>query len=480
MIKQWRVFNIGFLSAFFLICFNPPLSSHESHHAPAVEKYLVKVKRTKQIDELIQKMDFIVDEQTTRDEVAFYANALGLKTLKARGIDYKLLQEQFATENDEKSLPGGGYHSYEEISGMLEAWQRKYPDLVQVKSIGKTIQGREIWAIKISDNASLEEKDEPAIRLVGTMHGNEIVGQEMMLRLIEDLLSHYQGQDETSSRALIDSTELWIIPNLNYDGSALVQRWNKNGVDLNRDFPDYHKGEEAGARVRQPETQSMMKFAGERQYALAANFHGGALVVNYPWDGLAVKFPEDALISSISLEYAKLNPPMYDSSEFLQGITNGYAWYSLRGGLQDWSYGLHGTMEVTIELNDTKWPPFSMIDELWKDNRDAIVKYIRQANTGVHAQVVASAGSAELKGEGWRYEISRPTEAHPFYTQKLLSTGNIHHPLLPGSYRLKILGPANVMKEIPFEIAKAGDEGGNTGTNPMPRLDLGKIVFFAE
>ena len=64
-----------------------------------------------------------------------------------------------------------------------------------------------------------------------------------------------------------------------------IRRRNTNNVDLNRDFPDQFKGPTLTAATRQPEVQAVMKLMERRTFHLAANFHGGALVVNYPWDG---------------------------------------------------------------------------------------------------------------------------------------------------------------------------------------------------
>ena len=93
--------------------------------------------------------------------------------------------------------------------------------------------------------------------------------------------------------------------------------------------------------------------------------------MNYPYDtntrrqNIETKCPDDELFKEISLAYSSLNAPMYNSGQFLNGITNGAAWYTDNGGMQDWNYvRTYSDFEVTIELG-TKWPPASVLTTYW-------------------------------------------------------------------------------------------------------------------
>lgn len=66
-----------------------------------------------------------------------------------------------------------------------------------------------------------------------------------------------------------------------------VGRVNAAGVDLNRDFPNRLESQEeilSRAPARQPETTALIQWILSRPFVLSANFHGGALVVSYPYD----------------------------------------------------------------------------------------------------------------------------------------------------------------------------------------------------
>lgn len=125
-----------------------------------------------------------------------------------------------------------------------------------------------------------------------------------------------------------------------------------------------------------------MNFQASRQFALSANFHGGAVCVNYPWDSTKTRHPFDSLLQDLSTRYSIENRPMYTSREFDDGITNGADWYVVRGGMQDWSYVFHNDLQVTVELSDRKWPRYSQIPGFYKDNKESMMVYAEAIHQG--------------------------------------------------------------------------------------------------
>lgn len=85
--------------------------------------------------------------------------------------------------------------------------------------------------------------------------------------------------------------------------------------------------------------------------------------------------------------------PSYLTESFPEGITNGAAWYSVSGGMQDWNYLNHGVFELTLELGCTKFPHASELPELWLDNREALIKFIEQINIGIFGLIHSSIGN---------------------------------------------------------------------------------------
>ncbi len=128
------------------------------------------------------------------------------------------------------------YHTYPQIESTLAAAEANYPTICRRVSLGTTVQGRTMWALCITDNPGVEE-DEPEFRYISTMHGNEIIGMEMCLSLIDYLTVNY-GVDSRVTN-LVNSVEIWIVPCMNPDGFVAGTRGNAHGTDLNRNFRSF-------------------------------------------------------------------------------------------------------------------------------------------------------------------------------------------------------------------------------------------------
>lgn len=154
------------------------------------------------------------------------------------------------------------------------------------------------------------------------MHGNEVVGRELLLNLIQVLLEGY-GKDRDLTH-LVDSTRMHMMPSMNPDGweksvegdcNSEKGRGNHNGRDLNRDFPDQFKSqkEEEKEDPMERETKSVIAWLHSIPFVLSANLHGGSLVANYPFDGNS-KFkdqgyegtPDDPTFRMLALAYSKV------------------------------------------------------------------------------------------------------------------------------------------------------------------------------
>ena len=94
-----------------------------------------------------------------------------------------------------------GFHRFSEMAA--------HPEIVRLSSIGQTVQGRELWAMKITARPDVEE-DEPELVYFAAIHGDEVVGKEICIGLINQLVGGY-GSDGRLT-ALVDSAEIWIVP----------------------------------------------------------------------------------------------------------------------------------------------------------------------------------------------------------------------------------------------------------------------------
>jgi len=146
---------------------------------------------------------------------------------------------------------------------------------------------------------------------------DEVVGQELCIGLIHYLVDNYGPPGRVTD--LVDSTEIWILPSMNPDGTALAQRYNAEGIDLNRNFPDHFVDPINTPEGRAVETGLMINWHAGRNVILSANYHGGELVVNYPLDGneagtstfSPAPDPDHPVLHDIALTYSSTNLPMY-------------------------------------------------------------------------------------------------------------------------------------------------------------------------
>ena len=335
------------------------------------------------------------------------------------------------------------YPTYDAYVSMMNGFASTYPNLCQIINVGTTVNGRAILVAKISDNVASEEK-EPEVLLTSTIHGDETTGWILMLRLIDTLLSQYGTNPRLTN--IVNSMELYIGPNTNPDGTyyggnntvSNARRYNANGVDLNRNYPNYDGSLNQGAI--QPETQALMDFANAHSFVFGANYHGGAEVVNYPWDYTYTRHPDDAWFLSSSLVYASNaqanGPSGYFTGISSNGVTNGADWYSIAGGRQDWMNYTRNGREVTIECSNTKMPAASTMPNYWNYNYEAMLSYLELALDGIHGTVVDAYGnplSATISISGYdnTYSTIETDATH----------GDFYRYLQPGTYTLTVTTP---------------------------------------
>lgn len=352
--------------------------------------------RPEVIKELIRVGSVEIDHVTSEGFEVYGGKGL------ARYLDQKNIVYLDINEMNKMALVD--YPSYEEITQKLKTAAAKYPRIMKLMSIGKSVKGRDLWVMKISDNVQTDEV-EPEFKYISSMHGDEITGRELTVSLIEEIGEKY-GRDREITE-LVNNTEIFIMPSMNPDGSEMRRRSNANYVDLNRNFPDMTRDRESSPNGREIEVQHVMKFQGEHKFALSANFHGGTIVANYPWDSKYDLHPLNDLVIELSQGYSDLNPEMRSSREFEGGITNGAQWYVVRGGMQDWSYVWFNDLQITVELSHAKWPSYSDIPGFYKSNRDSMVYYMKEVHRGAGFKMTRPgiAGTVAIKNERSRLNM---------------------------------------------------------------------------
>ncbi|RJP82831.1 MAG: hypothetical protein C4524_00210 [Candidatus Zixiibacteriota bacterium] len=289
------------------------------------------------------------------------------------------------------------YHTYEELSAELAALEAQHPALCRVDSIGATQAfGRTVWAVKLSDNVAAEE-DEMAVLYVGNHHGNEIMGCETLIYMINRFLQDY-GTDPQIT-AWMNTYEIFFVPLFNPDGHHAVTAginlfWRKNardndgdgifyeftggtwwtdnheGVDLNRNY-DWYWSNDGSTNIwsyyyRGPsafsegENQGMRVLAGQQRFVSAISFHSYGDIVIAPWTWpQSPGAPDQDVLNSIAQGLAQ---------HFLNDNGQPFDWdvYPGQGGrFPNWLYGFAGVIAYDVELlpYPTFIPPGSQLAE---------------------------------------------------------------------------------------------------------------------
>lgn len=311
-------------------------------------------------------------------------------------FDYQIVERAetksiISSVNVNQAMEWDKYPTYTQYDSIMRSFLKLYPSLCHLDTIGTSVNGKLVLALKISDNADIKE-DEPEVFYSSTMHGDETGGFVLMLHLADYLLKNYNIDNRVKN--LVDNLEIWINPLANPDGTYVSgntitspTRYNANGYDLNRNFPDPITPN----TLKQKETLDMVKFMRKHRFVLSANFHSGSEVVNYPWDKWLSKLhADDSWFHSISRSYADTAHvyagPAY--MNFLEdGVSRGAEWYIIYGGRQDFmTWELHGR-EVTIELDDQYITPAAQLTLLWQNNWHSLLGYLENALYGIHGKV---------------------------------------------------------------------------------------------
>jgi len=393
--------------------------------------------------------DLAIDvDAVFRGYARIYATGEELDRLRELGFRLTVLEDDaparaalariHAGQSAESGIDGppAQYHTYATLTSEMQQIAADHPDITRLISLGTSVQGRELWMMKVTRNPDLEE-DEPEVEYIAAMHGDEVVGKEMCVNLL-NLLTDQYGLDPRITD-LVDNTEIWILPSMNPDGTELGRRYNADWVDLNRDFPDQFTDPVNDTAGRAPETAAVMNWRNTVAVALSANFHGGSLVANYPYDSNSTgssiysPTPDDTLFVSLSRTYADNNPSMAasnSSSSFNNGVTNGADWYAINGGMQDWNYVWYGNFNITLEVSNQKWPAASELSAFWDDNRESMLAYLEQSHDGVRGRVTDAATGVPLAATIRVAGSDRVTYTDP-------GLGDYHRNLLPGVYTLE-------------------------------------------
>jgi len=270
----------------------------------------------------------------------------------------------------------GDYHSYQELEAELRELEASFPGLAAVHVLGQSLEGRNIYGLKISDNVGLDEEEAETLFL-GCHHAREWISVEVPLLIGRHLLENYSADNRI--RDIVDRSEVWIVPLVNPDGleySIHVYRyWRKNrrsnddgsfGVDLNRNYgyewgcdnngsspvpqSNVYRGT---APFSEPESVAVRDFVERRSFLGLVSYHSFAQVILYPWGyaRIPVEGGGEERMKDLA-EGMSRRMEEYRGSRYAYGQAS-YLSYLVNGDTTDWAFGVHGIPAYTIELPPT-------------------------------------------------------------------------------------------------------------------------------
>ncbi|PNE39197.1 M14 family metallopeptidase [Streptomyces noursei] len=315
-----------------------------------------------------------------------------------------------------KGFPPGytKYHTYEQATQEINALVAAYPSILTKTVIGKSYEGRDIIALKLSKNAAKDEA-EPEVLFTAHQHAREHLTVEMSLYLLKELTSKY-GSDPRITK-LLDSREIWIIPDLNPDGGAYdiasgqFRSWRKNrqpnsgsgnaGTDLNRNWEfkwgccggssgspssETYRGPSAASS---PEVQVVAKFVrsrvvgGRQQITAAIDFHTYSELVMWPFGftndptGPGMTQDDHDAFAAVGKKMAASNGYTPEQSSEL---------YITDGAIDDWLWGDQKIFAYTFEMYPTSagaggfYPKDTVIPRETARNREAVLQLLENAD----------------------------------------------------------------------------------------------------
>ena len=355
------------------------------------------------------------------------------------------------------------YPTYNIYCEMMQYFAENYPEICKLDTIGTTFSGYKLLAVKISDNVN-EDETEPEFFLGGQMHGDELIGGMVCLRLIDKLLREYgTNQDVTN---LVDNMEIFINPLSNPEGTYIAGdnldfslRYTRNGIgldhfiDMNRNFPDAIVGEHPDGNDYSFETEAFMQYADNHHFVMSANLHSGAEVVNYPFDTDSALPADNAWWKMVAQEYVALarlyGGESYMTSDFPSGYINGYAWYSITGSRQDYMNYFKHCREVTLELSIDKKLANDLLPSYTSRNIAPMMAYMNRATKGLRGFVTDSVTGEPLEAmifvQGYDYFNSHVYSYQP--------TGEYYRYFKAGHYNVSFYADGYIHKTFAVDIS---------------------------
>ncbi|MFE1287464.1 M14 family metallopeptidase [Streptomyces sp. NPDC058751] len=306
------------------------------------------------------------------------------------------------------------YHNYAEMNTEINQRLTAYPSIMSKRVIGKSYQGRDIVAIKVSDNVATDES-EPEVLLTFHQHAREHLTVEMALYLLREFGAGYGSDSRITS--MVNNREVWIVPDLNPDGgeydiaSGSYRSWRKNrqpnsgssyvGTDLNRNWnykwgccggssgstsSETYRGTSAESA---PEVKVVSDFVrgrvvgGKQQITAGIDFHTYSELVLWPY-GYTTADTATGLTADDAAAFKAVGQKMAASNGYTAEQASDL--YITDGSIDDYLWGAHKIFDYTFEMYPSSssgggfYPPDEVIERETSRNRDAVLQLLENAD----------------------------------------------------------------------------------------------------
>lgn len=272
----------------------------------------------------------------------------------------------------------GGHYTLKQVEAILDSFVRDHPKICAKWSIGKSVEGRDIQVVKISDNVHVDE-NEPEVLYDALHHAREPLSMETTLLFMDELLTQYGKQAEATF--IVNERELFFIPVMNPDGYEYNRRirpnggglWRKNrrggyGVDLNRNYKTgfggpgssgnrYSSVYRGPSAFSEPETAAHEAFTKTRAFYHVFSSHTYTEVLLRPWGYQRGHPPNRADYDRLGARLTAQNHMRYGAASILL--------YLASGTTLDHAHAAHGAFGWTPEIGKRSeggfWPRASLI-----------------------------------------------------------------------------------------------------------------------
>ena len=248
------------------------------------------------------------------------------------------------------------YHSWATLTADVHDWMVDNPDIIEMKSAGETVQGRDQWVVVITDesmDAKADGSPKEKVYIDGGHHGNEHLGTELAFLTAQFYIEGWIDGDVEAIEVL-QNTELHIMILLNADGNDADTRWNMNQVDLNRNYDHHWTTDETASGsgpFSEPETRNNADYMNEFMVDadLYVTMHTGTWILAYPW-GFTGEMPSDYEL------FEHIRDTIHETIDADLPVRNANAGiYPTHGTSRDYGYGVMGFPCFTFETDDEQF-----------------------------------------------------------------------------------------------------------------------------